>query len=549
MPVLQDPTLSKAILEELRDVFQMFRAEDETAGSLPLDEWFITTDDYINVEQDRCWLIEGPKGTGKTALARALMDDFSGRFQEEARAGHPVLRVEAFPNDGESWEWLDPLIRYLKNMAVRERPTVEGSDRVWRLYCAGLVINAIGRFTSSEAGTSYRTQIDGHTLRKLRERLAAACRSEISGMPSLDGGKDQGNLYQFFMRTFRFAPDAAEAGERLQGDVSSALQAVERELQSVLAGSNMRCWVIVDRIDEIFSLQTEHQAAALGGFISAMQVLSASGKNWQCKLFIRTDLLERLDSTFGSIENIDRVLAHRERLRWSTDDIELLVLRRASLSPLFNEKIVGKKYDIGKQVDRRFLLYDVVFDLSSERRLPLYVRCDKKVPWRWLLTHCRDGRESHIPRIVLSAFSYAVDDRLKAIRQGQTKEIRGVQEKRAEQVLFFDENVKSAYSRVSDFALDTLRGTFSDVRPYLATLEGREPVWEDKDQLMERLRLGSSIEGDLAVDRLRDIGVIRMFKGPGYGVRYDVAPIYRCALNLSEVGNSGPPEAEVQVLS
>ena len=106
---------------------------------------------------------------------------------------------------------------------------------------------------------------------------------------------------------------------------------LEAELR-VLELLGRRCWLLFDRLDEAFPFDRNLERVALRALLRAHLDISSYGKPIRTKLFLRTDLLDRITAKEGFV-NATHLRSHR--IIWDNKTIIDMVARRIIDSETF----------------------------------------------------------------------------------------------------------------------------------------------------------------------------------------------------------------------
>ena len=98
-------------------------------------------------------------------------------------------------------------------------------------------------------------------------------------------------------------------------------------LDEILKRSNLRLWMMIDRLDEIFPRRSGVETKALRGLLRTLREFGTAELKWN--IFPRDDILSQVTSGGKGFTALTHVTARQaDKLRWSEDQILTLIVRR-----------------------------------------------------------------------------------------------------------------------------------------------------------------------------------------------------------------------------
>lgn len=374
-------------LEVLRDLsFGSEVAEYDT----DLRRYFVRTDSFTDIINDRHDLVLGAKGTGKSAIFQMLIDE-----QYPLPELGTVIVVPAFDADDGS---------VLRRMLLQHSDLHESAFHlIWKSYIASLAGNYLAtndladkrlvaalreaNLLTSEKGAigAWRKALDG--IRTGLSRVAV--KGEVELTPGiLPGVKAKLGVDK------PVAPPADDPGLlKIDALVQVAIESVVNALTQI----GYSLWVCFDRLDEFFADDPNLERLALRALLRTHSDLRSLAPHVRLKLFLRNDILTRITRESGFVN-----LTHLRvvDLKWSRDDITTVVADRAWQSPKFQAFFNGgEPCPEGDRPRSR----DVVGNLLPTR-MAYYTR-DVKPGFIWAVDQMMDGTRSINPRNVLALMS------------------------------------------------------------------------------------------------------------------------------------------------
>ena len=465
-----------------------------------LERYFVETDTFLALVEDKADIIAGDKGTGKTTLYKYL----KRRYTEIPELSNVEI-ITGFNPSG------SPIFQRLADTG----PLTEGQYiTVWKTYMLSLVGNWLLQLCEGEYSENTRqldwllnqiglrskddtaiTVFSGLTNWIQRLLNPKAARVEVTfdalGIPIFTpkvefGGPD--NEIKEIKTDFILHDDAL------------------RLLNSALTENSITIWVALDRLDEAFVGFSEVELPALRALFRTYLDLLAF-ERIRLKLFVRKDLFRKITS--DRFVNLTHVNARKREIIWDEEDLftllckrireneqflALLNLHNASDQELF-ETIFPKQVDIGK------------------RRPPT---------WKWTLSHTSDGNGSIPPRNLIDLVNKAKEEQLRREQRSPRLYISGLS-------LIEPESMKRALSRLSKERVeDTLLAEVSkDVAVLIKAFRGSKV--EHNDKSIAKLLGVDTIQAKSYAETLMDIGFLEQV-----GESYRIPVLYQDGLNITQ---------------
>lgn len=463
-----------------------------------LKQHFVETSVFKKVVEDRVDVVAGDKGTGKTAIFLILSERY---------ASYPDLAdVEVVPAFNPAGT---PIFqRLLETETLHEDEYIA----VWKIYFLSLAGNWVLNFFDGEFTDD---------MRKLDRLLKAADLRSADETPETVFGKLVNSIKKQFARLKGIEGSATTTAEGIPivtgkllfesddtGSDEAGARAVRPDdalslLQRILAGSEFKLWLVVDRLDEAFQGKPTVERPALRALLRTY--LDMLGfPNMRVKLFIRRDLLARI--VVGGFVNLTHVNARKVEITWDDDDLKDLLDRRLRASPEF----------IG-MLDADTATADELFGLVFPDQVDPGTR--KPKTWVWMLSRIRDANGVKPPRNL-------IDLALKSQEQQFKREERDPRTyDPGKEALITSDALKRGLQALSEHrVLDTLLAEAGD-DAVLVDLFRNGKSEHNNDSLAELL----------GVDYKRKIEVLKTlgFLEPT-GSNYKIPMLYRGGLNITQ---------------
>lgn len=349
-----------------------------------LEDYFIETDVFRALVEDRRDTIAGDKGTGKTALYRILQKRYPKLLHDvEVLPGFNPAGAPVFQRLGEG------------------EPLLEGQYMtLWKAYMLSLVGN--WALQMNEGAFSHKMDDLDALLEKTGLRspddTASAIFSQIV------------NLFKRLMH-----PTSAGAAVTITPDglpiIASHAEFAEPEtenlvrhddalrlLNDVLEEVGFRAWVVLDRLDEAFQGFPDAEIPVLRALLRTYLDL-AEFEHLTLKLFVRKDLFRRIIG--DGFVNLTHVNSRKVEIVWDEEDLLDLLCRRLRENSEFISALGLTGSASNDEVFKAVFPSQV--DQGSRR----------PTTWNWILARIRDGNGIAPPRNLIDLVMKAQEAQLR----------------------------------------------------------------------------------------------------------------------------------------
>ena len=356
----------------LMDLGSSVAEHDELLG-----RYFIETATFRSVIEGRVDVVAGDKGTGKTALFRILKERYTE--YDELR---DVEVVAAFNPVG------TPVFQRLLETDELSEDQYIG---VWKAYFCALAGNWLLAFSEgyyTDTLNELDQMLTDVGLRSADDSPQTIFSQLVNRLKSLLRLKsieqtmtfDQATGMPVLATTKFVIGDSDHGAEEVVKSVrhDDAL----RLLNAALAESDIKLWLVMDRLDEAFQGRPAQERPALRALLRTyLDMLEFT--QVRLKLFVRRDLFARVVE--GGFVNLTHINARRVDIVWEEDDLYNLLMQRIRESARFMN-LFGDK--------------DLPSNDIFARLFPNQVDQGARKPktWTWMLSRIRDGNGVHPPR-------------------------------------------------------------------------------------------------------------------------------------------------------
>jgi hypothetical protein len=469
-----------------------------------LEDYFIETEVFAALVDDRRDTIAGDKGTGKTALYRILQKRYPTLLQDvEVLAGFNPAGAPVFQRLTEG------------------EPLSEGEYiTIWKAYVLSLVGNWI--LAVNEGGFS-------HKMDELDDLLTK------TGLRSPDDSAS--TVFSAVVNLFRRLTNPKSAGVAATitpdglpvisphvefGDAPPAEDLVRHDdalrlLNDVLDEVGYSVWVVLDRLDEAFQGFPDAEVPALRALLRTYLDLSEFDRVTM-KLFVRKDLFRRIIAS--GFVNLTHVNAKKVEIVWDEEDLLDLLCRRIRENGEFIAAL-NLPPDVSNEN-----LFNTVFPRQVDQG------SRRPTTWNWVLARIRDGNGIAPPRNLIDLVQKAQEAQQRTEQRHATEYEPGA----GDGVIGSDAIKRGLAALSKERVEDTLLAEAGDYAP-----------------LIERFRDGRAEHNDesLAETLGVDIGSVRAEVKPlvelGFleqtGETFKVPMLYRGGLSITQ-GKAFAPDEE-----
>jgi len=486
--ILQQINLGERIAEE----------EIET-----LDEYFVSTEDWRLLFENKVDVIYGSKGAGKSALyaildskKQELFDKFVFLTTAENPRGNTVFEGLNFDPPTSEIEFTRLWKLYFLIITVTEFDSWGINSKRFLeiksvLIAAKLIPAKFGLRAILKACRDYVRQI--MKLEAIEPKIGI---NEISGIPN-----------SFSIKVSFREPDHKEFEEGMR-----SIDYLYQTLQEALLEEKFSLWIAVDRLDVAFSENLDLETNALRALFKVYRDL-APYTTIKIKIFLRDDIWRRItEEGFREASHITKTVT----ISWKKETIVNLIMRR-----LLSNQIIIDEFKINRE--NILANYDEQESLFY-RLFPEQIEVGDKKPKTidWILTRVKDGKGIIAPREVIHLFNEAKTEQIRRIQVGQND--------LTYENLIGRNAFKISLNKVSKVRLEqTIYAEFPALKEFIQKLSG-----EKTDQRLETLSTIWNIPIEkvkVTAQKLIDIGFFEE-RGVKEDPRFWVPFLYRNELQM-----------------
>jgi hypothetical protein len=413
--MIPEPTTDKTSLLTTLEMVKLIKAIDLGAPVAEhdtiLEEARIETSTFTDLFRDRVDLVPGTKGSGKTALYR-LISEFSKEFMLKTR----IVILTGVEATG------DPVFQAFKSRFESLNETE--FENFWRVYFVALILQ---RFICDD-GFSELLECAHKEIQEFKQRCRKAKIPEPKHSRSFQDIVDGvlrcvkwkfGNAEQsvegtaYSLVEVEPTEDAHPSAEKEQSQ-PVFLNEIHDAIISVLNRADIKIWIMLDRLDEVFPRRTNLEKTALRGLLRTTRNFPTP--RIRIKLFLRDDVFDSVigKDGFTALSHIEARKA--PTLSWGIKDIQLLIVKRFAA----NHRLRSVYNVVLSRIIENDMRHvgDVFNRLFPPQVVPGKTQSDTL---EWIYSHCADGGGVVTPRDVIDLLEFALKAQIDNLeRLGET---------------------------------------------------------------------------------------------------------------------------------
>lgn len=473
---------------------------DVAENDANLDAYFVETSAFLDVISDESDLIIGPKGSGKTAIFRRIADPNVAISELEDVDVIPAFNIQG----SVIFRRLTSDISVLDEAILRT---------LWMAYILGLVGNHLVETYSHIIDTdALRRALTRAGLLIQKDRPRSVWDAVLSGLRKMASPSSVETSLTFGDSGSPILTGKAEFDNVPRNDSQSNepldLEDLLAEEYRLLEALDRRCWVVFDRLDEAFQHDRDLERIALRGLLRAHLDICSYGRFLRTKLFLRTDILNRITEQSGFV-NVTHI--QMQRIIWDFKSIVDLVAKRIIENEVFQSTFNLDPSITTSEAERRLIALKVLPRVLENQDI-----------FSFIIQRTTDAHDEPNPRNVLTLL------RLARIRQLQICD-RDDPDLDENGSLIGPVALSGAVRDLSKTRLeDTLFAEFNQIRPYVEKLRGRQFSYNG-DELAKAF--GLSVDSEEFGKLVEDVKYSGFMRGSAGG-RLSVPLLYRPGLNL-----------------
>lgn len=403
--------------EELLSLLSFGNVDSESERDL--DKKFIKTKDFEAFIDSQKALVLGAKGSGKSALFQ-MFSRYEETARKLARIGKKTLIITGTGFSDLKELQTDDFSKLLKQED-------SNFDRIWELYIAVKIAIKLGKegYYSGENLVEFYKHAglleDMRILNILKQLWSVVIGSPIQGLDI----------------------DVKGVRVKVGGKYSIDTQDLLAEISDILAEENLECWILFDKIDELYSDDYDKRKKCIESLFRTYLNFVHRFPRIKFKIFLRNDIW----STLGFV-NKSHISDKIVELTWSRNDLLQMLMRRCLNNTNIEEYVVN---EIGMDREELLLYQNIEETFYTVFAKQVYKGKKEAKMVDWLLQRITDGLGGRYPRELINFANYAKEEQ---------KELQSFDEN----CLISGNAIKKAFVKVSEVKCNTYLSEFPSLK-------------------------------------------------------------------------------------
>lgn len=459
----------------------------DSESEIDLDRKFIKTKDFELFVNSQKSLVLGAKGSGKSALFQ-LFSKYEEKARELAELNSKMIIVTGTGFNDLKELQTDDFTKLLKNEEA-------DFNKIWELYIAVKIAIKMGKegyYCGESLVEFYRhagIMEDFRILNILKQLWGVVIGTPVQGIDiDIKGVK-------------------IKIGGKYRIDTQDMLS----DINDVLEQESMDCWILFDKIDELFSDDYGKRKSCIESLFRTYLNFVNRFPRIKFKIFLRNDIwstLEFVNKSHLSDKSIE--------LSWDKNDLLLMLMRRCLNSQMV-EEYVSNEMGIGKEeLLLQPNLEETFYTIFSRQ---VYKGKKEANMIDWLLQRITDGVGGKYPREFINFANYS-------------KEVQKETEGFEENCLISGRAVKKAFSKVSEVKCDTYLSEFPKLRKHFERFKGKNTAQYSREEIIILMN-GLEPQGDDMIQALYETGMLEAKNGKAFADNlFEIPKLFRIGLGL-----------------
>lgn len=471
---------------ELLDALEFGNVDSESEEDL--DSKFIKTKDFNNFIKPQKSIILGAKGSGKSALFQMF-----AKYENRARELANLKKTEVLIVTGTGFNDAKELQTDDFNKLLKQEDA--DFDHIWELYIAFKIAIKLGK--------------EGYCA---KENLKEFCKQFgiIEDFRILSILKQ---LWELVIGTPLQGIDIDVKGIKVKigGKYSIDTQDILSEIQDTLEYENLDCWILFDKIDELFSEDYQKRKQCIESLFRTYLKFVNRFPRIKFKIFLRNDIWTTLEFV-----NKSHVSDKCVELSWNENSLLEMLLRRVLNAEKISKYVINETGLSKEELLLHVNLKEVFYTIFAKQ---VYKGTHEATVINWSLARITDGMGGKYPREFINLAIYAKEE----------QETSGNFESGC---LISGNAIKKAFNQVSATKCDTYLSEFPSLRSHFERFRGKDTAKYTREQLGQ-LMVGLEPSGDEMIRRLYETGMLEAQHGKGSAdSSFEIPKLFRFGLGL-----------------
>jgi len=200
--------------------------------------------------------------------------------------------------------------------------------------------------------------------------------------------------------------------EPAQQSAPMFLHDIHEALVVVLKKADLKLWIMLDRLDEVFPRRTKLEQIALRALLRTTRNFPT--EMIRIKLFLRDDIFENVLLGIEGFTALSHVEARRApSLRWGISEIKLMIVKRFSANPRLRHFCKVDKARVEQNdMEHANEIFDTIFPPQ------VVPGKNQSSTTDWIYHHCEDGRAAVTPCDVIDLLEFAIKAQVDQLQRG-----------------------------------------------------------------------------------------------------------------------------------
>ena len=460
----------------------------DSESEIDLDSKFIKTQDFNSFIDSRKALILGAKGSGKSALFQMF-----SRYEDAARNLSGLKKNEVLIVTGTGFNDIKELQTDDFNKLLAQPEA--NFDYIWELYIAVKIAIKLGRegFYSGENLIEFYKHAglleDFRVLSILKQVWNLVIGTPIQGVEI----------------------DVKGVKIKIGGKYSIDTQDLLHEIEEVLANEQLECWILFDKIDELFSNDYQKRKLCIESLFRTYLNFVNRFPHIKFKIFLRNDIWSTLEFV-----NKSHISDKCIELTWNKTSLLQMILQRILIKEEILEYVIN---ETGLSKEELLLSVNVETVFYTIFAKQVYKGKREATVIDWVLARITDGLGGKYPREFINLANYAKDEQ---------KEIEDFEMG----CLISGLAIKKAFNRVSSTKCNTYLSEFPALRKHFDRFQGKDTAKYTREELITLMN-GLEPSGDEMIRALYETGMLEARNGRASADNsYEIPKLFRIGLGL-----------------
>lgn len=436
-----------------------------------LDKVFIQTENFKEFLNPNIALLLGSKGAGKSALFRLF-----AKYEASARC----MSAHAIDD-----------VYIVAGIGFKDVPEMDDMQ----------LFNQIDSKAVS-AETAWKIYITYKIIFELYAKYEIICGKKcLSVLQKSNVVRDNRILGLFTQLYKKFVGDPPKISQIDFKNVSISLSQNSKvsiyelldEINAYLLHNKKTVWLLLDKIDELFSSKAETRKECIEGLFLAYIDFVARYSSIKVKIFLRTDIWNTL-----SFVNKSHLTDKTAKIIWNTESLTELILKRAVANKVVNDYIMSTTHLQSWKDDANrcfsLLFPDKVYPGPREAKTI-----------SWIIERSTDGLGGVYPREIINFCNFSVKEELK---KGENLS----QDMDPTKSAISGTSIRNAFISVSDTKVHSYLSEFINLSKHFERFTGQTSAEFTQIGLAELMK-GLHPEGEEMIKQLHETGVIAYTSG------------------------------------